>query len=41
MSSVYKALDPNLQRVVAIKMIHPHLSSDPKFTAVLKRKPGW
>jgi serine/threonine protein kinase len=33
MSTVYKALDPNLQRVVAIKMIHPHLSNDPKFTA--------
>lgn len=33
MSSVYKALDPNLQRVVAIKMIHPHLSNDPRFTA--------
>ena len=33
MSSVYKALDPNLQRVVAIKMIHPHMSGDPKFTA--------
>jgi serine/threonine-protein kinase len=31
MSAVYKALDPNLQRVVAIKMIHPHLSEDPKF----------
>ncbi len=33
MSSVYKAIDPNLQRVVAIKLIHPHLSDDPKFTA--------
>lgn len=31
MSAVYKALDPNLQRVVAIKMIHSHLSEDPKF----------
>ncbi len=31
MSAVYKALDPNLQRVVAIKLIHPHLSEDPKF----------
>ena len=31
MSSVYKALDPNLRRVVAIKMIHPHLSSDQGF----------
>ena len=31
MSSVYKATDPNLRRVVAIKMIHPHLSTDPDF----------
>jgi serine/threonine protein kinase len=28
MSSVYKATDPNLRRTVAIKLIHPHLSSD-------------
>jgi len=26
MSSVFKANDPNLKRVVAIKMIHEHLS---------------
>jgi serine/threonine-protein kinase len=31
MSAVYKATDPNLKRVVAIKLIHPHLSSDPSF----------
>src|SRR3990172_7064644 len=31
MSAVYKALDPNLQRVVAVKMIHSHVSEDPKF----------
>jgi serine/threonine protein kinase len=31
MSAVYKARDPNLQRVVAIKMMHGHLGSDPKF----------
>jgi serine/threonine-protein kinase len=31
MSSVYKATDPNLRRTVAIKLIHPHLSSDPDF----------
>ncbi len=31
MSAVYKGTDPNLKRVVAIKMIHPHLSSDPDF----------
>ena len=28
MSAVYKATDPNLKRVVAIKLIHPHLSTD-------------
>jgi len=31
MSSVFKANDPNLKRVVAIKMIHEHLSGDPDF----------
>ncbi len=31
MSAVYKAYDPNLKRVVAIKLVHPHLSSDPEF----------
>lgn len=31
MSAVYKAYDPNLKRVVAVKMIHPHLAGDPKF----------
>jgi len=31
MSSVYKATDPNLRRVVAIKMIHPHLSREGDF----------
>ena len=31
MSAVYKATDPNLKRVVAIKIIHPHLSNDPDF----------
>lgn len=31
MSAVYKAFDPNLKRVVAIKVIHPHLASDPTF----------
>ncbi len=31
MSAVYKALDPNLRRIVAIKMVHPHLSSDESF----------
>jgi eukaryotic-like serine/threonine-protein kinase len=31
MSAVYKSTDPNLKRVVAIKLIHPHLSTDPSF----------
>jgi len=31
MSEVYKASDPNLRRTVAIKLIHPHLASDPEF----------
>src|ERR1041384_3410031 len=31
MSAVYKATVPNLKRVVAIKLIHPHLSIDPSF----------
>ena len=31
MSAVYKATDPNLKRVVAVKLIHPHLSTDPAF----------
>ena len=31
MSAVYKATDPNLKRVVAVKMIHPHLSDNKDF----------
>src|SRR5512136_833592 len=31
MATVYKAHDPNLRRTVAIKLIHPHLSTDPEF----------
>jgi eukaryotic-like serine/threonine-protein kinase len=31
MSAVYRAMDPNLRRTVAIKLIHPHLSADPNF----------
>ena len=33
MSAVYKASDPNLKRVVAIKMIHTHLSDNPNFVS--------
>ena len=31
MSSVYKATDLNLKRVVAVKIIHPHLASEAEF----------
>jgi serine/threonine-protein kinase len=31
MSVVYRALDPNLRRTVAVKLIHSHLSSNPEF----------
>lgn len=31
MATVYKATDPNLKRVVAVKLIHPHLATDPEF----------
>lgn len=31
MSAVYKSTDPNLKRVVAIKVIHSHLSNNPDF----------
>lgn len=31
MSAVYKANDPNLRRVVAVKLIHSHLSNDSEF----------
>lgn len=38
MSAVYKASDPNLKRVVAIKLIHPHLSTDPDFIYRFKKE---
>jgi len=31
MSAVYKATDPKLKRTVAVKLIHPHLSTDKDF----------
>ena len=31
MSAVFKAVDTNLKRTVAVKLIHPHLSNDPTF----------
>jgi serine/threonine protein kinase len=38
MSAVYKGMDPNLKRVVAIKMIHPHLSDNPEFVVRFKEE---
>jgi serine/threonine-protein kinase len=38
MSTVYKAYDPNLQRPVAVKLIHPHLSRDPEFVRRFERE---
>ncbi len=38
MSAVYKANDPNLRRVVAVKIIHPHLSKMRSLCGVLKKK---
>jgi len=38
MSAVYRASDPNLRRMVAIKLIHTHLSSDPNFIGRFKEE---
>ena len=38
MSAVYRAFDPNLRRAVAIKLIHPHLSTDPNFIGRFKEE---
>jgi len=38
MSAVYRASDPNLRRMVAIKMIHPHLSENPNFVDRFKEE---
>jgi len=38
MSAVYRATDPNLKRVVAVKLIHPHLSTDDEFIYRFKRE---
>jgi hypothetical protein len=38
MSAVYKANDPNLDRVVAVKLIHPHLSDNSEFVVRFKEE---
>jgi serine/threonine protein kinase len=38
MSAVYKVTDPNLNRVVAVKLIHPHLSDNPEFVLRFKEE---
>jgi len=38
MSAVYRATDPNLRRMVAIKLIHPHLSVNPSFVNRFKEE---
>jgi WD40 repeat protein len=38
MSAVYRAFDPNLRRMVAIKLIHAHLSVDPNFVSRFKEE---
>ena len=38
MAEVWKALDTQLQRYVAIKVLHPNLRSDPNFSARFKRE---
>lgn len=38
MSSVYQATDPNLQRTVAVKIIHPHLTDKAEFIQRFKQE---
>lgn len=38
MSAVYRATDPNLRRMVAIKLIHTHLSANPNFISRFKEE---
>ncbi|HSG41637.1 MAG TPA: protein kinase [Anaerolineales bacterium] len=38
MSAVYKAFDQKLKRQVAVKLIHPHLSTDENFIRRFKKE---
>ncbi len=38
MATVYEALDLRLDRVVALKVMHPHLAADPGFVARFERE---
>src|SRR2546421_9254301 len=38
MARVYKGIDPNLNRVAAIKVIEPGVASDPEYTRRFKRE---
>lgn len=38
MATVYEALDLRLDRVVALKVMHPHLAADPEFVARFERE---
>ena len=38
MATVYQAVDLRLDRVVALKVMHPHLAEDPDFVARFKRE---
>ena len=38
MSAVYRGIDLNLRRTVAIKLIHPHLSANPAFVDRFKEE---
>lgn len=38
MAQVYKAYQPDLDRYVAVKVLHPHLTGDPEFEARFRRE---
>ncbi len=38
MAQVYKAYQPDLDRYIAVKILHPHLTGDPEFEARFRRE---